>query len=432
MIRNDEKKIASVKITSSAAGNSTASNTKSTIEKQPAGTHPVITTVSELSEVAYDVIADVKSPVEKKVEFSSDLSGKKSPVDRNVRGTSPMVNRKMATLPKPSSEAMYDVISDVNTSTSKSLTMPAATRHSPSPEYAVVRNNPVLPVKGTVKPGSPVSKKPLPSAGEYACVSVKNKTEESTTAMSEYDLPVSARDKELSVNSPPSPMLSNYAKLKPKDSTRNDKQEWQIPKQSNDAKKKTSRTVSADVVESSKHATATDSINKTIKELEMGLDEDPKNRVRSMDLSSTAKKSDDMSMEWDDSEMSANPSAVQQAWMEKRQKSLVMRSYEEVMLPPEPGAASSPTVAEKLRHGWSPRDGTSSSTNTSNSENEKLPPGWSKVIGEDGVYYWHVKSGKTQWTLPTEAVSSDKVIDQFTLLISQFAVMYTLDVTCMC
>ena len=429
MIPDDEKKIMSVKTT---AGNSTASNTKPAMDKQSAGTHPVIPTVSESSEVAYDVIADVKSPVAKKVDFATDLSSRKSPVDRKVPDSSPMANRKMATLPKPSSDVMYDVISDVNTSTSKSLTMPSTTRRSPSPEYAVVRNGPMRPVMSTVKPGSPVTTRPLPSAREYACVSVGSKTEEPTTTTSEYDLPVTARDKELRVNSPPSPMLSNYAKLKPKDGTRNDKQEWQIPKQSSDAKKKTSRTVSADVVESSKPATATDSIDKTIKELQMGLDEDSKNRMHSMDLSSTLKKSDDMPMEWDDSEMSAHPSAVQQAWMEKRQQSLVMRSYEEVMLPPEPGAATSPTVTEKLRHGWSPRDDTSSSTNTNNSGNEKLPPGWSKVIGEDGVYYWHVKSGKTQWTLPTEAVSSDKVICQFMLLISLFAVIHALDVTCMC
>ena len=31
------------------------------------------------------------------------------------------------------------------------------------------------------------------------------------------------------------------------------------------------------------------------------------------------------------------------------------------------------------------------------------------MIGEEGVYYWHVKSGRTQWNLPTGTVNSDKV-----------------------
>ena len=90
-------------------------------------------------------------------------------------------------------------------------------------------------------------------------------------------------------------------------------------------------------------------------------------------------------------------SVVQMAWMEKHKQMLVQRSYEDVDLPSN--GTSSPTVPDKLRHGWSPRG-------LDKDDGEKLPTGWSKVVGEDGVYYWHVKSGKTQWKPPKEGDAS--------------------------
>ena len=399
----------SVKTTGSVTVNINSSkpnNSKSPVEMQPADIPSVMTTDPELSDTTYDIIADVKSVAEKKVDFVPDTSSRKSPVDRKTPSNSPLVSKKALTLPKPSSEtlptpssseATYDVISDVQAS--KSLTMPASYRRSPSPEYAVVRNSPVLPhdsVKATVKNDPLALSRPLSSSKEYAYISVPKQSDTAEEPInSEYDLPVTAREKQLRINSPPSPILSNYAKLKPKDGMRTDKQDWQLP---GDSKKKTSRTVSADMLEPPKPTSATDSVDKAIKELQKGLDDSgqSKDRVHSMDFSTitTGKKSDDMSIEWDDSDMTAHVSAVQQSWKDKHQQNLIMRSYEEVKLP------DSPSVPDKLRHGWSPRD---------DSNNAKLPAGWSKVIGEEGVYYWHVKSGRTQWTLPTETVSSDKV-----------------------
>ena len=381
----------SVKPTGSVAiSNNSSKPNKSPVE---AGIPSVTTTDPDTT---YDVIAYVKSPTEKKVNFVPSTSSRKSPVDRKTPNNSPLVSKKAMTLPKPTSdtsaseEVAYDVISEGHTS--KSLTMPASNRRSPSPEYAVVRQSPVLPhssVKTTVKTDSPA----LPSS-----VSANVVVEEPTN--SEYDLPVTAREKHLRINSPPSPILSNYAKLKPKDGTRSDKQDWKLPV---DSKKKSSRTVSVDMVEPT---SATDSVDKAIKELQKGLDDSgqTKNRIHSMDFSTVTmepKKSDDMSIEWDDSDMTTHVSAVQQSWKDKHEKNMIMRSYEEVALP------DNPSVPEKLRRGWSPRD---------DSSNEKLPAGWSKVIGEEGVYYWHVKSGRTQWTLPTETVSSDKVILVYILI----------------
>ena len=389
----------SVKTTGSAAVSTNSSKPNS--NKSPVEAPSVATTDPDTT---YDVIADVKTPT---VDFVLDASSRKSPIDRKTPGNSPLVSKKAMTLPKPSSEtltisasseAAYDVISEGHAS--KSLTMPASNR-SPSPEYAVVRQSPVLP-HNSVKTTAKTDSSALPSSGEYASVSANVKVEEPSN--SEYDLPVTAREKHLRINSPPSPILSNYAKLKPKNGTHSDKQDWKLPA---DSKKKTSRTVSVDVFEPT---SATDSVNKAIKELQKGLDdsEQTKNRVHSMDFSAVTmepKKSDDLSIEWDDSDMTTtHVSAVQQSWKDKREKNLIMRSYEEVKLP------DSPSVPEKLRRGWSPRD---------DSTNEKLPAGWSKVIGEEGVYYWHVKSGRTQWTLPTETVSSDKV-SMVTFLIPLF------------
>ena len=403
---DDKEVLPSAKATSSVTVNASSSSTKSPVEMQPAGTPSVMTTVTESSEATYDVVADVKSPAEKKVDFMPDAtSSRKSPVDRKTPSNSPLVSEKVKTLPKPSSEAMYDVIPDSHTS--KSLTMPSSNRRSPSPEYAVVRKSPVLShgsVKVTVKTDSPALSRLLPSSTEYANISVpkQNDTAEEPTN-SEYDLPVTAREKHLRINSPPSPILSNYAKLQPKDGTRSDKQDWQLSADS----KKASRTVSADVLEPPKPTSATDSVDKAIKELQKGLDDtgQNKNRVHSMDFSAITmepKKSGDMSIEWDDSDMTTCVSTIQQSWKDKHQKNLIMRSYDDVKLPSD--VTGSPSVPEKLRHGWSPRD---------DSSNEKLPAGWSKVIGEEGVYYWHVKSGRTQWTMPTETVSTDKVIMLF-------------------
>ena len=371
-----------------------------------------ISSVPESEDTTYDVIADVKkSPVEKRADGMVNTSDKKSSVDRKTPNNSPQVTKKMTTLPKAASsdDATYDVVADVQSG--RSMTMPAANRRSPSPEYAVIRKSPVLShaVKDPVKPNSPVtSRVAVVSAGEYDYIShsaVKEPKKEEKPNESEYDLPVTARQAELRINSPPSPMLSNYAKLQqPKDGVRGGKQEWQIPKQTTNSKKKTSKSVSIDVAEANSHSGAADSVDKAIEELQKGLKDDSdhaKHRVHSLNLSTAG----DVNLDWDDSDMPAEVSAIQQAWMEKHQMNLVMRSYEQVQLPPETNSNKSPSLPEKLRHGWSPRG----DHDSSNSSNEKLPPGWSKVIGEDGVYYWHVKSGKTQWTLPTEAVNTDKV-----------------------
>ena len=365
-----------------------------------------ISTATESADTTYDVIADVKkSPEKKKADVTLNTSGKKPPVERKTPNTSPMATKKIATLPKAASaDATYDVIADVPPS-SKSLTMPAANRRSPSPEYAVIRQSPLLPrapLKSPPKPNSPaLSRAAAGSTSEYDYISHKEAKTEEEQKESEYDLPVTARQAELRINSPPSPMLSNYAKLQAKDGKCGDKQEWQIPKQAANSKKKTSKSVSIDVAETSK---PTGAVDKAIEELQKGLDngsDHTKQRVHSVDLSKVTSSSGEMMLDWDDSDMPAEVSAIQQAWMERHQQNLIMRSYEQVQLPSETN--SSPSLPEKLRHGWSPKD-------DSGGGHEKLPPGWNKVIGEDGVYYWHVKSGRTQWTLPTEAVNTDKVI----------------------
>ena len=410
IIHDDIKKVLPSDQKTASSSSVTVDNTlyQSTASAKTNDNKPATpSTVSESSEATYDVIADVKtSLVNKNVD---NTSSRKSPVERKTPGSSPAVNKKTATLPKPSSEATYDVIAEVHAG--KSLTMPSSNHRSPSPEYAVVRKSPVLSHalnRNAVKPESPIATR---SSGEYSSVSASAAVTEADTpeevSNSEYDVPITARRKELCVNCPPSPNLSNYAKLQYKDGVHNDKQEWKLPKQpAADFKKKTSKSVSVDLAETSKPNPAVNSVDKTIEELKKGLNDDSgqtKNRVQSLDLTKMLPKTSDGSLgdaalDWDDTDMPANVSAVQQGWLIKHQQSLTMRSYEEVQLPPE--ATNSPSLPEKLRHGWSPRD---------DSGNEKLPPGWSKVIGEDGVYYWHVKSGKTQWTLPTEPVNSDKV-----------------------
>ena len=368
-----------------------------------------VSTAAESADITYDVIADVKKSPEKKkkrADVTLNATGKKLPVERKTPNSSPMITKKMITLPKAASvDATYDVVADAPSGSGKSLTMPAANRRSPSPEYAVIRQSPVLPrapLKSPAKPDSPaLSRAAVGSTSEYDYIShtarKESKTEEEQKE-SEYDLPVTARQAELRINSPPSPMLSNYAKLQSKDER--DKQEWQLPKQATGFKKKTSKSMSIDVAETSG---AANSVEKTIEELKKGLNNDSdhtKHRAQSMDLSTVTSTGE---LDWDDSDMPAEVSAIQQAWMEKHHQNLIMRSYEQVQLPLEANSSHCQiSLPEKLRHGWSPKDDSGT--------NEKLPPGWNKVIGEDGVYYWHVKSGKTQWTLPTEGVNTDKVI----------------------
>lgn len=397
IIHDDVKVLPSSKATSSSSSITVDNNlyqsaalSKPNSSKPPPVSNPSVkTTAPESSETTYDVIVDVntvKSPIEKKVDVVHNLNSRTSPVERKTPSNSPLSPKKGTTLPKPSLEAMYDVIPDVHAG--KSLTMPASNRRSPSPEYAVIRKSPVLPrapTKSSVKSDSPAISKVSASA------SSKEPSD------SEYDLPVTARQAELRINSPPSPMLSGYAKLQSKDGTRTDKQEWKIPKQTSDSKKKTARVVSVDTTEPQS------SVDKAIAELQKGLDESSdqtKNRTQSLDLTSIfPKKSDpssgEMGLDWDDSDMTGHGSSVQQSWMEKHQQNLMMRSYEEVQLPVPEGK-------------------------------EKLPPGWSKVIGEDGVYYWHVKSGKTQWTVPTEPVNTDKVSLYILLIVSGLLKCYQL------
>ncbi|XP_065886432.1 uncharacterized protein [Dysidea avara] len=336
--------------------------------------------------------------------------------------------RKASTL--KTSEATYDVIGDVPDK--KALTLPA-TRRSTSPEYAVVQQSPTIthPKPNLTSPtskspkNSPILWRPPPSAREYDYISIASAKEAATKVVvsessDEYDLPVTARQYELKVNSPPSPQLSNYAKLQDpkalkkadkaskkaekeskkadKASKKADKQQWELPKTS-----KKTRAVSMDVPNSP----PTDSVDEAIKALERGLD-DPNARInksQSLDLSNVldTEPSGDLSLDWDHSDMQEgreSTSAVQLAWMEKHKNMLVQRSYEDVDLPINGGA--SPSVPDKLRRGWSPRG-------FDKDDGEKLPAGWSKVVGEDGVYYWHVKSGRTQWKPPKEGDASNKL-----------------------
>lgn len=381
-----------------AAGSSGSHSNKSPVEGQPPPNTPPSTVKmgTAAAEVMYDVIADIdgrKSPK----KCSPDVNSSKSPVhtEKKISGHSPMVSKKTTTLPKTSDDT-YDVIQDTNIH--KSLTMPVSNRRTPSPEYAVVQKSPELShasTKNPLKPNSPVSSKTHPPSAEYDRLSSAIKQTDIVDGSTDcpYDLPMTARQQELRINSPPSPMLSNYAKLASKEKTSKDKQDWKPPKQPQSSKKKTSKSVSIDTALSSGKSKSVSSVNKAIEVLEKGLEKSdlPKNCKQSLDK--PASSSGDVALDWDDTD---TPTSVQQSWVEKHQKILNSRCYEVVDL----SSPDKPSLTEKQRHSWNPKD---------NSGNEKLPTGWSKVIGENGVYYWHIKSGRTQWTAPTETDSSDKV-----------------------
>jgi len=310
------------------------------------------------------------------------------------------------------SDATYDVIGDVPTK--EVSTLPATVRHSASPEYAQVQQSPKitypkpnLTSSPTKSPqNSPILSRP-PPAREYDYISVasaKDAAAKVTVSEStdEYDRPVTAREHELRINSPPSPQLSHYAKLKDtKTSKKTDKQQWDLPKKSAKNSKKT-RAGSVEAASNRKGSEKSDSVDEAIKELEKGLGSNARSsKSQSLYLSDPldTEPPGDLSLDWDHSDMhSKHESAVQMAWMEKHKQMLVQRSYEDVDLPNN-GTSSSPTVPDKLRRGWSPRG-------VDKDDGEKLPAGWSKVVGEDGVYYWHVKSGKTQWKPPKEGDAS--------------------------
>lgn len=330
---------------------------------------------------------------------------------------SPLV-RKTASLDE--ADTTYDVIGEVPAK--KAMTLPATTNRdrSASPEYAVVQQSPK---KTHHKPDItiPASKSPrssplMPRAvREYDYISVAAAKEAATKIVvsdtaDEYDRPVTARQHELKVNSPPSPQLSNYAKLQDAKTSKKgnkNKQQWDLPKKSGKPQKagKKSRSVSIEDPHSPSSSEQSDTVDKAIKELKKGLEEPSarSDKSQSLDLSTVLEPSVDLALDWDDSDLEKNrdsASAVQQQWVKKHQNILVQRSYEDVDLPSN--GTSSPSLPDKLRHGWSPRG-------LEKDDGETLPPGWSKIVGEDGVYYWHVKSGKTQWKPPKEEDAPNKV-----------------------
>jgi len=307
------------------------------------------------------------------------------------------------------SEATYDVVGDAPTN--KALTLPSTTRRSASPEYAVVQQSPK---RTHTNPNltSPTNKSPLsspilprapPSAREYDYISVGSSKEAApkvtvSESSAEYDLLVTAQQNELRINSPPSPQLSHYAKLQDtKAGKKTDKQQWDLPKKSSKTSKKT-RAVSVEAPQTGSETS--DSVDEVIKELEKGLEGSNARNSKSKSLYlSDTDPSGNLSLDWDHSDMQKKHKSptteVQKSWVEKHNKILIQRSYEDVDLPNN----GSPTVPDKLRRGWSPRG-------VDKDDGEKLPAGWSKVVGEDGVYYWHVKSGRTQWKPPKEGDAS--------------------------
>jgi len=412
----------SIAVDNSLYQSAEVNNIKSPLEVKPPASSPLVTkktvTIFDTSEAEYDVIQNTndKPPIVRRTNVSSDPSNLISPVEKKTPSNSPLVSplaaKKVKTVPRPpsSSEVTYDVIAEAHVS--KSVTMPASSRHTPSPEYAEVQKKspvlPHLPTKSPVTPNSPN----LSSSREYAYVPVSSSTVKQVDIVEEptesaYDLPDTARRKELRINSPPSPMLSNYSKLQHRNNTRNDKQEWQC-KQLPSSQKKTSKMASADVSECSseklKPNAVVNSVDKAIEELEKGLEDSAFTGDHTQPTTAASRKSypssGGMLLDWDDSDMKKLPvSTVQQSWITKHKQLLGQRSYEEVNLP---SIETNDGASLPVKLGESPpQDG---------SGNEKIPPGWNKVIGENGVYYWHVKSGKTQWNLPTEMDSSDKVI----------------------